>query len=89
MTGRLVLTADDSVDEVQLTAAIDDQNDHWYRKGESDDYVTHNGQICISIAQLQAVDSHNQMFECSIHLTDEQALLLRDWLTTALPRTAR
>ena len=42
--------------------------------------VSEGDTCCISAAEEQAVDSYNQMFTCSIHLTKEQALNLGLWL---------
>jgi hypothetical protein len=36
--------------------------------------------ICVSVSQEKAMDSYNETFECSIHLTDEQAKTLLIWL---------
>jgi hypothetical protein len=43
------------------------------------------GKVCISVAQEQAVDSYNQTFNCSIHLDQHQARMLRDWLIRNVP----
>lgn len=39
-----------------------------------------NSKLVISVAEEQAVDSYNQMFTCSAHLTNNNAVQLRDWL---------
>lgn len=67
MTERLVLQSHHSFED-QLTAAI-----------EADD-PRQKGQVCISVAEEQAVDSYNSMFTCSIHLTSDKARQLRDRL---------
>lgn len=43
-------------------------------------FKLHNGGLIVSVAQEQAVDSYNQSFECSLTMTREQAVQLRDWL---------
>lgn len=85
MTDRLVIEADDSVGEIQLTAAVDDQ-DYYYGDHDSDGVRTYKGKICISVAQEHAVDSYNATFESSVHLSDEQAQQLLDWLTVVLSK---
>lgn len=39
-----------------------------------------DGRMSISVSQEQAVDCHNQMFECTTILTRDDAIKLRDWL---------
>jgi len=47
-----------------------------------------DGAICISVQEEQAVDSYNCSFDCSIHLTIEQVVTLKEWLEKALKRSA-
>jgi hypothetical protein len=41
--------------------------------------------MTVSVAEEKAVDSYNQSFECSLTMTDEQAIQLRDWLLDHYP----
>lgn len=41
--------------------------------------------LYISVSEEQAVDSYNQMFECTLTADIEQAKQLRDWLIKILP----
>jgi hypothetical protein len=73
MMNRLFIEPDDSFEE-GLTATID-------RRCSSP--------VCLSVAEEQAVDSYNKRFSCSIHLTVEKAMRLRDWLDEAVGSLAR
>ncbi len=44
-----------------------------------------SGLLIVSVAEEQAVDSYNQSFECTAHLTPDQAVQLRDWLNKQFP----
>ncbi len=46
--------------------------------------IEDNGQLCISVAEELAVDSYNQMFTCSVHLSKSKMRVLRDWLSAML-----
>ena len=43
-------------------------------------------QLAVSVSEEKAVDSYNQTFECTIHLSPEQIEQLCKWLATAYPR---
>ena len=43
------------------------------------------GGIVISVANEQAVDSYNAMFECDISLDRKTAIQFRDWLNKLYP----
>lgn len=47
--------------------------------------ATENGGIRVAVAEEQAMDSYNSMFECTIHLSAEQAAELRDWICAMFP----
>lgn len=53
------------------------------RNGKTDE----DGALIVSVAEEQAQDSYNVEFECSIYLTREQALGLRDYLNQTFPQT--
>lgn len=42
--------------------------------------------VIVSVAEEKAVDSYNQTFTCSIHLSPSQAINLRDWLSHHFPQ---
>lgn len=46
--------------------------------------TTADGRVRFSVAEVQAVDSYNSSFTCSLTATREQAEKLRDWLIGAL-----
>lgn len=54
---------------------------------EGADFVKHVKGISVSVAEEKAVDSYNQSFECTLTMSDEQAIQLRDWLTLHYPRS--
>lgn len=57
-----------------------------YSFEEGADFVKHDGNgMTVSVAEEKAVDSYNQSFECSLTMTDEQAIQLRDWLLNHYP----
>ena len=39
-----------------------------------------DGGLIISVSQEQAVDTRNEMFECTINLSKEQTIELKTWL---------
>lgn len=39
-----------------------------------------DGRVCVAVSEEKAVDSYNSTFECTMHLTHEQAIQMRDWL---------
>ena len=39
-----------------------------------------DGTMTVSVAEEKAVDSYNESFTCTITMTKEQAVTLRDWL---------
>lgn len=41
--------------------------------------------IIVSVSEEKAVDSYNSSFECSLTMTREQAIELRDWLNKHFP----
>jgi hypothetical protein len=52
---------------------------------EGADIVKRSEGIIITVAEEKAVDSYNASFECSLTMTDEQAMELRDWLIYHYP----
>jgi len=44
------------------------------------------GHLLVSVSEEKAVDSYNQSFECTLTMTPEQAIQLRDWLVVQLSR---
>lgn len=72
MVERLHMEAEDSYED-SITFSI-----------EYDAPGGKKGQLCIAVSEEQAVDSYNELFECTIHLTNAQTVMLRDWLN-ALP----
>jgi hypothetical protein len=49
-------------------------------------YECECGDIAISVAEEQAMDSYNSTFECDVYIPRAEAERLRDWLTQALSR---
>lgn len=41
--------------------------------------------LAVSVSEEKAVDSYNQFFECTLHLTIDQIGQLRDWLNAKFP----
>ncbi len=74
MTDRLFIESGYSFEE-GLTAAINPHSD--------------KGPIYLSIAEEQAVDSYNEHFTCSIYLTIEKAIRLRNWLDEQINETRK
>ena len=54
---------------------------------EGADFVKHIKGISVSVAEEKAVDSYNASFECTLTMSDEQAMQLRDWLFLHYPRS--
>ncbi len=74
---RLYLESDITFED-GLTAVIDNNENCSY----TDDKT--KGRICVSVSAEHAVDSYNCSFESEIHLTKEQAIQLRDWLSAGI-----
>lgn len=52
---------------------------------EGADFVLCGDGIVMSVAEEKAVDSYNHSFECSLTMTKEQAIQLRNWLNFHFP----
>lgn len=44
-----------------------------------------DGSLAVAVSEEHAVDSYNQMFECTRHLTPDEARQLRDWMVRMFP----
>ena len=51
--------------------------------------ATEAGGLSIAVAEEQPMDSYNQTFECTIHLSADNARTLRDWLIERFPSAGR
>jgi hypothetical protein len=45
-------------------------------------FVFEDGKLIVSVSEEKAMDSYNEMFECSLHLTAEQTKTLAGWLAS-------
>lgn len=50
-------------------------------------FPTKSGGLTVAVSEEQAVDSYNDSFECSMHLSKERAERLRDRLCEWFPKT--
>ena len=41
--------------------------------------------LAVSVSEEKAVDSYNNTFECTLHMTPDQIGQLRDWLNQQFP----
>lgn len=61
---------------------------HSHSFEEGAEFVAHESGLIVNVAQECAVDSYNQSFECSLHMSLSQTVQLRDWLNKQFPITA-
>lgn len=48
-------------------------------------FANRSGGLTVAVAQVEPVNSYNEVFECDITLPPEQAVQLRDYLNTHFP----
>lgn len=47
--------------------------------------ATEAGGLSVAVAEEKPMDSYNETFECTVHLSGDNARLLRDWLIDMFP----
>lgn len=48
--------------------------------------IGESGGVVVCVSEEKAVDSYNQWFECTLTMTPEQSIQLRDWLNAKFPK---